>query len=137
MAFHIPTFLCLNPPSYCIALLIASQAEASKAARRAAGAGSSQLVLPDIQFKEVKADDVKHVDPAQREAAQGMRSALGSDYAQQLRSQAAPHTGSKLARSKHQIGTLYANAKLRELEVLENRASGMKSKAETAGKYGW
>ena len=66
-----------------------------------------------------------------------MRSALGSDYAQQLRAQAAPHAGSKLARSKHQIGTLFANAKLRELEVLENRASGMKSKAETAGKYGW
>lgn len=115
----------------------ALQAEASKAAKRAAGAGSSQLLMPNIQFKEVKADEVKYVDPAQREATQGMRSALGTDYAQQLRAQAAPHTGSKLARSKHQIGTLFANAKLRELEVMENRASGMKSKAETAGKYGW
>jgi proline-rich protein PRCC len=115
----------------------ALQAEASKAARRAAGVGSSQLVMPDIQFKEIKADEVKYVDPAQKEAAQGMRSALGTDYAQQLRSQAAPHMGSKLARCKHQIGTLFANAKLRELEVMENRASGMKTKAETAGKYGW
>lgn len=115
----------------------ALQAEASKAARRAAGAGSSQLVMPNIQFKEVKADEVKYVDPGEREAAQGMRSALGTEYAQQLRAQAAPHMGSKLARSKHQIGTLFANAKLRELEVMENRASGMKSKAETAGKYGW
>eukprot|EP00882_Tetradesmus_deserticola_P006407 GHRQ01006740.1.p2 GENE.GHRQ01006740.1~~GHRQ01006740.1.p2 ORF type:complete len:134 (+),score=74.79 GHRQ01006740.1:22-402(+) len=115
----------------------ALQAEAAKAARRGAGAGSSQLVLPDIQFKEVKADSIKYVDPAQREAAQGMRAALGSDYAAKLRSEAAPHAGSKLARSKHQIGTLFANAKLRELEVLENRAAGMKSKAETAGKYGW
>ncbi|WIA38429.1 hypothetical protein OEZ86_001754 [Tetradesmus obliquus] len=98
--------------------------------------------MPDIQFKEVKADAIKYVDPAQREAAQGMRAALGADYAVKLRAEAAPHTGSKLARSKHQIGTLFANAKLRELElreleVLENRAAGMKSKAETAGKYGW
>lgn len=115
----------------------ALQAEAAKAARRAAGGGSAQLVMPDIQFKEVVADKIKYVDPAQREAAQGMRAALGTDYAAKLRAQAAPHQGSKLARSKHQIGTLFANAKLRELEVLENRASGMKSKAETAGKYGW
>eukprot|EP00878_Enallax_costatus_P001173 GHUV01001314.1.p1 GENE.GHUV01001314.1~~GHUV01001314.1.p1 ORF type:complete len:463 (+),score=202.93 GHUV01001314.1:513-1901(+) len=115
----------------------ALHAEASKAARRTAGAGSTQLMLPDIQFKEIKADKIKYVDPAQREAAQGMRAALGSDYAAKLRAQAAPHAGSKLARSKHQIGTLFANAKLRELEVLENRAAGMKSKAETAGKYGW
>ena len=39
--------------------------------------------------------------------------------------------------TQHQIGTLFANAKLQELEMLEKRASGMKSKAETAGKYGW
>lgn len=115
----------------------ALQTEASKAARRTAGAGSAPLMMPDIQFKEIKADKIKYVDPAQREAAQGMRAALGSDYAAKLRAQAAPHGGSKLARSKHQIGTLFANAKLRELEVLENRATGMKSKAETAGKYGW
>lgn len=37
----------------------------------------------------------------------------------------------------HQIGTLFHNAKMRELELLENRAAGMKSKAETQGKYGW
>ena len=32
------------------------------------------------------------------------------------RAQAAPHLGSGLARKKHQIGTLFANAKLRELD---------------------
>eukprot|EP00775_Hariotina_reticulata_P005355 gene5355-5591_t len=89
------------------------------------------------KFKEVNADKIKYVDPAQKEAAQGMRAALGTEYAGQLRAQAAPHVGSRLARSKHQIGTLYANAKVKELEMFENRARGMKSKAETAGKYGW
>jgi proline-rich protein PRCC len=115
----------------------ALQAEAAKAARRAAGGGSAQLMMPDIHFKEVNADNIKYVDPAQKEAAQGMRAALGTEYAGQLRAQAAPHVGSRLARSKHQIGTLYANAKLKEVEMFENRARGMKSKAETAGKYGW
>jgi proline-rich protein PRCC len=111
-------------------------AETAKATRRGGG-GGLPAGLPDVQFKEVKADDVKYVDPAQREAQQGMRAALGSDYAAQLRASAAPHVGSGLARKKHQIGTLFANAKLRELEVMENRAQGMKSKASTAGKYGW
>lgn len=154
------------------------------------------------------------MDAGQRAAAQGVRAALGSDYAQQLRAQAAPHLGDKVsaepwnfaqfcnsssreaskrnsydhhasnkayvpatssrfceccfmstqstlrastsmrcndlqslehpantppqvARRKHQIGTLLANAKLKELEILEGKASGMKSKAETQGKYGW
>lgn len=77
------------------------------------------------------------MDSSQRAAAQGVRAALGSDYAVQLRSAAAPHVGEKMARRKHQIGTLLANAKLKELEILEGKASGMKTKAETQGKYGW
>lgn len=39
--------------------------------------------------------------------------------ADKLRSEAAAAVGNKLARRKHQIGTLLANAKLRELELLE------------------
>lgn len=43
----------------------------------------------------------------------------------------------KLAKRKHQIGSLYAHAKLKELEDFERRAAGMKTKAETQSKYGW
>ena len=42
-----------------------------------------------------------------------------------------------MAKRKHQIGTLFHAAKLKELEILEGKAAGMKSKAETQGKYGW
>lgn len=45
------------------------------------------------------------------------------DIADQLRSEAAAAAGNKLARRKHQIGTLLANAKLHELELLEKNPS--------------
>lgn len=44
---------------------------------------------------------------------------------------------SKLAKRRHQISSLYSYAKAKELEQLEVRAAGVKSKAETAKKYGW
>ena len=46
-----------------------------------------------------------------REAAQGARAALGTDYEQQLRKEAGPMPG-KLSKRKHQIGSLFHQAKL-------------------------
>ena len=43
----------------------------------------------------------------------------------------------KLSKRKHQIGSLYHLAKQKELEQLEVRAQGVKSKAESQRKYGW
>lgn len=43
----------------------------------------------------------------------------------------------KLAKRRHQIGSLYHYAKQKELEQMEVRAQGSKSKAETKKKYGW
>lgn len=43
----------------------------------------------------------------------------------------------KLAKRRHQIGSLYHYAKQKELEQLEQRSQGAKSKAETQKKYGW
>ena len=42
-----------------------------------------------------------------------------------------------MAKRKHQIGTLYFNAKMQELEQLEARTQQMKTKKETQAKYGW
>lgn len=42
-----------------------------------------------------------------------------------------------MAKRRHQIGSLYHYAKQKELEQLESRAQGSKSKAETQRKYGW
>lgn len=44
---------------------------------------------------------------------------------------------SKMAKRRHQIGSLYHYAKQKELEQLEQRSQGAKSKAETQRKYGW
>lgn len=46
------------------------------------------------------------------------RSALGSDYEARLRKEAGPDPG-KMAKRKHQIGSLYHQAKAQELEQLE------------------
>lgn len=44
---------------------------------------------------------------------------------------------SKMAKRRHQISSLYHYAKQKELEQLEVRAAGSKTKAETQRKYGW
>ena len=50
--------------------------------------------------------------------------------------EAGPRPDMKL-RAKHQIGTLYWQSKQVELQIMEGKLLGMKSKAETQGKYGW
>ncbi|KAG0604027.1 hypothetical protein M758_10G138400 [Ceratodon purpureus] len=44
---------------------------------------------------------------------------------------------SKIQRRKHQIGTLLHDMKAREMELLDRRAKGNLTKAETQAKYGW
>lgn len=44
---------------------------------------------------------------------------------------------SKLQRRKHQIGTLLQDSKAREMDLLDRRAKGNLTKAETQAKYGW
>ncbi|EFJ53237.1 hypothetical protein VOLCADRAFT_86322 [Volvox carteri f. nagariensis] len=108
--------------------LRAEQERASK--RGGGGAGGMKLV-------EINAKDLTRMDPAAKEAANSARDALGPEYALSLRRSAAPFEGSKMARRKHQIGTLLFNARMQELEHMEKRTQGQKSKAETAAKYGW
>lgn len=54
-----------------------------------------------------------------------------------LRVEAKGHEGSRMAKRKHQIGTLLFNAKMKELEILEGKATAMRHKSETQAKYGW
>ncbi|GIL92220.1 hypothetical protein Vretifemale_19780 [Volvox reticuliferus] len=108
--------------------LRAEQERANK--RGGGGAGPVKMV-------EINARDLTQMDPAAREAANSARDALGPEYALSLRRSAAPFEGSKMARRKHQIGTLLFNARMQELEHMEKRTQGQKSKAETAAKYGW
>jgi hypothetical protein len=44
---------------------------------------------------------------------------------------------SKLHRRKHQIGSLFYEMKQKEMELVDRRAKGHLSKAETQAKYGW
>lgn len=44
---------------------------------------------------------------------------------------------SKIHRRKHQIGALYFDMKQNEMNLLDRRAKGNLTKAETQAKYGW
>mmetsp|Transcript_24738 Transcript_24738/g.58878 ORF Transcript_24738/g.58878 Transcript_24738/m.58878 type:complete len:360 (-) Transcript_24738:112-1191(-) len=81
-------------------------------------------------------EKLKYVAPTSNAAANALQNAFGPQYQAQLRKEAGDK-GSKLARRKHQIGTLYHDVKMAEIEMLENRTKSQKSKAETAAKYGW
>lgn len=79
------------------------------------------------------------VAPTQGRRARPQRCAcaLVCSHAATLRAEAKGHEGTGLAKRKHQIGTLFHNAKMKELEILEGKASQMASKRETQAKYGW
>ena len=77
------------------------------------------------------------MDPSAKEAASAAQNPFGSAYTAKLRAEAAPHKASKFAKRKHQIGTLYYDMKMKEVEMTATKAQGMKSKAETEAKYGW
>jgi hypothetical protein len=67
---------------------------------------------------QIRADSIRASDAGARAAADSARTALGAGYEARLRREAGPDP-SKLARRKHQIGSLYHSAKLQELEALE------------------
>eukprot|EP00951_Prasinocladus_malaysianus_P029443 scaffold271949_cov31-Prasinocladus_malaysianus.AAC.2 len=84
----------------------------------------------------ISQEKLKYVPPQANAAANASTNAFGPQYQVQLRKEAG-EKGSKAARRKHQIGTLYHNMKMAELEALETKTKSQKSKAETARKYGW
>ncbi|KAL4435571.1 hypothetical protein ABPG77_002534 [Micractinium sp. CCAP 211/92] len=112
-------------------LAAALAAEREKAARR-----GQRDAVGGIQIKEVHAEQIRYMAPGQRAEVNALRNAFGSDYEAKLRQEAGPDP-TKLAKRRHQIGSLYHYAKQKELEQLEQRAQGSKSKAETQRKYGW
>ncbi|KAG2502247.1 hypothetical protein HYH03_000733 [Edaphochlamys debaryana] len=105
----------------------ALRAEAERAGKRGKGGARPG----EVKVVEIKAKDLTHMDPAAAAAAQSTREALGSEYAMALRRSAQPFEGSKTAKRKHQIGTLLFNARMQELDMMEKRGQGQKSKAET------
>ena len=65
-----------------------------------------------VVLSQVKQAALKHVTPMAREAANAARSAFGPDYEARLRQEAGPQP-EKLARRKHQISSLYHQAKMK------------------------
>ncbi|PRW33970.1 proline-rich PRCC [Chlorella sorokiniana] len=110
-------------------LQAALAAEREKAARRG-------QAVQGIQFKEVSGEAIRAMAPGQAAEVNALRNAFGSDYEAKLRQEAGSDP-TKLAKRRHQIGSLYHYAKQKELEQMEVRAQGSKSKAETKKKYGW
>ena len=99
------------------------EAERAKALQR--GGTDAIEAAAGIRFKEVRADDVKYMDPGQRAEVNAVREALGADYEQRLRAEAGKVGVSKMAKRRHQIGrSLFVQAKHQELEALEKRTAG-------------
>ena len=82
--------------------------------RQTADSGQTvQPACPDLHGSvQVNQTDLTYVNPAQREAAGGARTALGTEYELQLRREAGPKPG-KQANRKHQISSLYHLSKVR------------------------
>lgn len=88
-------------------------AVAAEQARIGASAGG-------IQFKEVSGAELRYMDPAARAEASALRSALGGDYEQRLKSEAGKVGEiNKLAKRKHQLASLFVQAKAQELDDME------------------
>eukprot|EP00884_Botryococcus_braunii_P009982 jgi/Botrbrau1/18986/Bobra.0100s0023.1 len=90
----------------------------------------------DVSFVEVTQEKLAYMSPAQRESLNATRTVLGPGYEAKLRQEAGPQP-EKLARRKHQISSLYHQAKMKELDAMDMRSRSLKTKAETQAKYGW
>eukprot|EP00249_Psilotum_nudum_P020665 c27798_g1_i1 orf=332-1816(-) len=84
-------------------------------------------------FIEVKQDDLTN-EVVLEDKLKTTGIAFGPTYQSLSSSKNKP---SKMHRRKHQIGSLYYDMKQKEMELLERRARGQLTKAETQAKYGW
>lgn len=89
-------------------------------------------------MKEISAEKLQAVAPHERAGLEAVRTALGSEHARELQAAtAAKHEPSKRQKQRHQINSLYHQAKVTELQDMERKLQGSKTKAETYAKYGW
>jgi proline-rich protein PRCC len=91
-----------------------------------------------VAFKEINAEIIQAANPHEKAEIEAIRTAMGSEHALQLRAATAgKQEPSKMQKRRHQINSLYHQAKLTELHDMERKLKGTKSKSETAAKYGW
>ena len=74
-----------------------------------AKAAAMLMLSSDAQVNQEK---LRYVNPAAREAMNATRTAFGADYEARLRAEAGA-APDKLSRRKHQISSLYHNAKMK------------------------
>jgi hypothetical protein len=92
----------------------------------------------NIQVKEISAAELQAVRPHERAAIDAVQTALGSEHAKVLQAAtAAKQEPTKRQKQRHQINSLYHQAKVTELQDMERKLQGSKTKAETHAKYGW
>lgn len=109
------------------------EAEQEKARRR-----GQHVAAADFKFTEVKAATLTAMTPDEQAEADAIRLALSTGYARQLQEETAgKNEPTKLSKRKHQISSLYHQARMHELQDMEKKTAGVQSKAETAAKYGW
>ena len=105
----------------------------SKAARRQLIAKWEQGKLTET----ISSDQVLRQAPGlEAGSIHGLRIAMGAEYEKKVRAEAGP-APSREERRKHQIRSLYYDAKMAELEMMDMAAKGRAGKANTAAKYGW
>jgi proline-rich protein PRCC len=109
------------------------EAEQEKARRR-----GQHVAAADFKFTEVKAAALTAMTDAERAEVEAIRIALSTGYAKQLQEDVAVgNEPTKLSKRKHQISSLYHQAKMHELQELEKKSQQVQSKAQTGAKYGW
>lgn len=89
-----------------------------------------------FNLSEVNADAILTQHTRSEKVCNAAQIVYGTDFERKIRLMAGPDPG-KVAKRKHQIGSLYYQAQLMELDLIDKQSQRMKSKASTASKYGW
>lgn len=79
---------------------------------RHSSAAVSAVCAHAVKALQVKQEDLTRMDIRKREAMNAARTAFGADYEANLRKEAGPNP-EKMARRKHQISSLYHQAKMK------------------------
>jgi hypothetical protein len=88
--------------------------------------------------REISATALRSQGGGSGDVNSGTRGALGQEYEQKLRADAARvGSVSRLAKRKNQLSSLLVDAKAREIEQLEKSGAGKATRRATQQKYGW
>lgn len=114
----------------------ALEEERARARARAAHTRRGPPGAGEVQVMEMSMQDIRKTKNPLNDTSTLTGLAFGEEHQKKMMA-AAGAKPSMVHKQKHQIGSLYYDAKVKEMQIMEGRLQGVSQKAMAKQKYGW